>query len=130
MVKNIILICRVLVINWEDMSSYDYVDLLSEHNLTQNRIISSALTHWIMIEKFYTEETWNVYQYNLTSSMFNARKMKAFQWSNSFLISIDEQILNWNKLQYFKLYDTISLLSLPNHFDKLTEGRPKLDQSI
>eukprot|EP01083_Nonionella_stella_P268263 906789_1 len=113
--------CRVLVINdWKALDS-SQADREIHFNLTQQKILTGMLSNFRMLEKFKTVDSENGFatEYVITSSMYNAQKMKAFEMKNAKLKSMENGISNWKDLEYLKLEDVRVLSYLPNNIHQL-----------
>eukprot|EP01083_Nonionella_stella_P249005 861460_1 len=113
--------CRVFAIDWgTDFTSAAH-DRHDHLKITQTMILQGALTNWIMLEKFKTVDLEKalIKDATITSDMFKARKMKAFEWHNAQIIAFEDGIGGWTELEYFRLHKTTTLLTLPSDFDQL-----------
>eukprot|EP01083_Nonionella_stella_P043973 118605_1 len=116
--------CRVFVIDWRTDFMSNVQDRHEHLNVTQNMILQGALTNWIMLEKFKTVGTEGdsigFGDNYITSDMFKARKMKAFEWGNMQISRFEEGISGWTELEYFRL-DRVGVSTLPSDFEQLTK---------
>eukprot|EP01083_Nonionella_stella_P043974 118610_1 len=119
--------CRVFVIDWSADFASNVEDRHGYLNITQHMILHGILTNWIMLEKFKTvgtETEWFAIGDNIiTSEMFKARKLKAFEWRNAQINDFEEGIGGWSELEYFRLDQTSTIRRLPSDFEYLKKMR-------
>ena len=117
--------CRVFVMDWNDLQT-NKQERKQYLNLNQQDLLYAALSHWYMLEKFWSlgiEPGGAVYtEYHINESMLTARNMKAFELDGIRVTRIDERVSNWERLQYFTLKETL-MDELPESFGGLLDLR-------
>ena len=117
--------CRVFVIeDWMQLQS-TYQQRTLDLNLTQQNMINGMLQHWFMLEKFRSNgNSEPVYStYDINASLFNARYMKAFEWTDSVIVNIEDGISYWRGLEFLKLANIFAVDQLPQDMEQLTNIR-------
>eukprot|EP01083_Nonionella_stella_P135456 412062_1 len=110
--------CRVFAIDWSETQSTEQERVI-HFNITQPMIFSNALAHWTHLEKFRTNGLSSVAGTTITKSMFAAKHMKAFEWTDAKIRCLQLGISNWKRLEYFKLKAVKLSHQIPNDFDGL-----------
>eukprot|EP01083_Nonionella_stella_P228386 809465_1 len=112
--------CRVFVMDWKQTKSTANQRRIY-FNISQPVILQNMLQHWFMLEKVKTTGSEREYiRTRITSSMFLARNIKAFEWTNSKIDCIEKGISNWKQLEYLKFGEISLVYELPNDFGGLT----------
>eukprot|EP01083_Nonionella_stella_P164371 543749_1 len=115
--------CRVFVMDWQYDLSSNANDRHQYLNITQPQLLTSALQHWYMMEKFSTQgaESSISVSVEFKPEMLRARKLRAFSWISLSVVGIDEamSIKSWSHLEYFRIENTNFIRSLPYDFDEL-----------
>ena len=100
-------------------------ELRKYFNIELAQLLTNILTEWYMLEKLRWEDIDILYApesppaINITSEMFNTRRMRVISITQTPINYFDPAVSNWELLQYFNFWMNINLYELPDSMREL-----------